>query len=348
MSRDAFAIVLTVVVIGVVALVGVGILGSLGTVALDLGVSADSAEINAETGETTVLDEAVDQSPTYWDVSLTQGHAVQLSGDGYVDASMPDGWDDGSWTVCSVGALDDSVNEEATYSLVAVENETLRLDYSDGEWSAIYRQSDTASATATLAHETPTSPTPACVRFDNETDELQLQVDEQQSDPVVLDSQTEQRDLANNWVGTVDETRVFNEALDDSTLSTYSAEPAAGLGVEDSARWMYEEGEGDATSAYYHDDTATLVNAGWTSGVGGPDLVEGEDYDADVDPLSITPLAGGFIDGSPVLYVAWDTGLGGQLQSLLEGIGGAFSLIPVVLLVLLASVVVAVVARMQS
>lgn len=346
MSADQ---ILKVVVLGVAALIGILIVGQVGGVVLDAGVSSDEAEFDPVAGETKTLDEDVHERPTFLDISLTTGYGVDLDGDGsYVDASAPDDWSNNSWTACSVGALEEGVNTKDAYALLAYENETINIHYDDGEWAAIYYDNDSdTSARATVNATSEHQLTPVCARHNATADTLEVVADGNYSAPVDMTSEQATRASANDWNGTVDEVRLHPVAVDDSDLDRYSDEPAAGLTATTSARYMFEEGSGTSTSPYYHDEDAALVNADWTDGVADPDLEEGSDYEMGFDPLEITPLSGGLIEGSPVLYVDWDTGLGGAAKSIQAGAGDALSMVGIVMLVLIASVVLAQISRFR-
>lgn len=346
MDNNPVGAIVAVVIIGVVALFGISILGSLGVVAVDLGTTSGDAAFNPTVGESQTLDTNVDEAPSFWKVSLTKGNGVQLDGNGYVAAETPSGWDNASWTACATGRLADGANPEATYALLAVENESILIQYDAGHWTGYY-DNGTSEASVTLPAQNPGSLSSVCLAYNDTEDTIELHADGQDSSPESMGSAT--RNLSLDWQGTVDEVRFFDQELSNATEDRYSTHPAAGLGVEDSGRYMLDEGSGSTSKAYYMDASATLVGgASWGSGVASPELEQGADYQVSVNPLEITPSAGGLIDSSPILYVEWATGLSGTFASVLEGTGSALTLIPVLLIVILASVIIAATARLRQ
>lgn len=343
--KDAPGAVIAAVLVAVVTLIGMLILSAVAGVAVDFGISDGSERIEPTTDQPTILDENIDEDPDFFDVETTRGHAIALDGSGYVDTDPPDGWDTGGWTVCAVGQLDGGVNEQASHNLVAIDNETVRIDWRDGEWWAYYA-SDSVSGSVTVPASA-AELTPVCALYNSTADELTL-VAGGESSTTSLDTETETRPVAYRWSGTVDEKRMFDRALTSSEQDRLQTHPTAGIGVEDSARWMFEDGEGDTSAAFYHDDEATIVNGTWTAGVGNPPIDAGDDYELGVDPLEITPLSGGTVDETPILYVTWDSGVSGTMQAVLSGSASALGLIPVVLLLLIASAVLVSIRRLQE
>lgn len=348
MSDDPVQTIVGVVIIAVVALVAVQVFAAVGGVGATLGTTSGDVSYDPTTGDAKTLDEDVDEAPEFFKISLTREHGIRLNGSGYVDAHAPGTWPgSGNWTACATGRLDSEFNSEAAYTLLAVDNETVTLHYDDGVWAGYHEKDNGDSARVTMPANSPTDWTALCVKRENDTDELLMYRDGSKSSSSSYGSAS--RPLGNDWNGDVDEVRFFDHAMADGEASTYGSEPVAGLGREDVARWMFEEGSGATTDAFFMDASATLEgDAQWGPGVENPDLQEGTDYDRGVDPLSVKPIAGGLIDGSPILYVEWATGLGGTLAAVMDGFGNAITLIPIVLLVLVASIAVAVIGRLRT
>lgn len=340
--------VAAVMIIAVVTLVAISVLGVFGGVASSLGTTSGDVSYNPTVNETETLDHDVEEAPSFFEIKLTKGHGITLGGEGHVAANAPSDWPGaGNWTTCATGRLKEGFNDQAAYTLLAVENETVTLHYDDGVWAGYHEREDGNASRVTLPANEPTTWTTLCLKHENDTESLLLYRDGEKSG--IGNYGDAKRPMGNDWIGDVDEVRFFDIDLDDAEAQTYADAPAAGLGVEDVARWMFEEGSGGTTDAFFMDATATLEgDAQWGDGVDDPGLVEGEDYERGVDPLDVTPIAGGLIDASPILYVSWATGLGGHFATVMSGISSALQLVPILLLVMIASLIVAATARLRE
>lgn len=352
-SDGVVGVVITVVLVAIVALVGVMIVSSL--VTGGIGPSGDSVSYAPSVNETEVIDTEIEERPDTLSVRLTKEQGVKLDGEGdgtrsYIEFS--DGGqvvtEGGNWTLMASGRLDESANPNATYNLLAVENETVTLAYSDGEWVATYLKSDTESAQARLpANNANDSYTTLGVRYNNETEELTLERNGQSDNTTNLTAENPPREIQLDWYGSVDDYRFSNESFSDSELDRLAAEPTAGTNVNTTARYMLDDGSGSSSSAFYSSGEATLVNAAWTDGL-SDQMQEEVDYEVTFDPLGVTTIGGGLADGSPVIYVQYDSGLSATVAALVNGFGSAISLIPVLLISLVAGVIITFVARIKT
>jgi len=331
------AIIVGLLIVSQLAVVGYGVIGTIG-----------DTSINPTVGQTTTLDENMDEV-TQFEPTLTRGYGIELnSGDDYVNASEPANWDNNSWTACAVGELADGANLDATYSLLAIDNETVALQYDGGSWVAYY-DNGTDEALAAVPAVDPQTLTPVCARHNESTGELTLNAEGNQTTVNVAGGKT--RQSAINWRGAVDEYQLFDQRLTDSEVSQYQSEPAAGLGVEPDARWMFEEGSGDTTEPYFFDSVAELNGSasftGDNGGVQSPDLARGSDYEVSANPLEITPLAGGLIDKSPILYITWGDGAAGTFAAVVGTISAVFGLIAILPVVIVAGGILIAVQRFR-
>lgn len=349
--------VISVVVIGVLALIGLAVIGPIVGVVTDGSVSDTQQSIEPAVGESVSVSDSTTAEESAVTVRATREHAVYTDGGGYVDADPPDGWDNGSWSVTAVanpdtgesgflgGDENTAWNPKATHNVVAVDNSSFRIDWDAGQWAAYYNggsQSAMASVPATADQ------TSIVVTLNETSDELTISADGS-SDTDTLDSAIEQRNASVNWVGMIDEVRFINDELSISQTQTYQSDPIDPLPDADyGARWMFDEGVGETSVAYYNGSDAQLVQAGWTSGVSGPSLSEGTDYELQNDPLAIVVLDGGYLDGAAVVFVNVQHPLAAAVNSVTSGINSAYALIPIVMLVLMAGVVVGVVTRLRS
>ena len=359
-ARDARAqadgitgIVLTVVIVGIVALVGTLIVSSL--VGGAIGPTGDSVSYEPTAGEEQLIDTQVDERPPLLEVRLTRENAIELQGEdadstrSYIEFEqggevVTEG--DGNWTLMASGKLDEGANGNATYNLLAVDNENVTVAFSDGEWVATYLTDD-GSAQARLPAESPTTFTTLGVRYDGASDELTLTRNGVTKDTAALTATEPERPLQQDWYGTVDDYRFIDEAINDSELDRLADEPVAGSDADHAARYMLDEGEGSTSSAFYADADAEIVGGEWTAGLADP-LAEDVDYEVSFNPLAVTTFGDGLADGSPILYVEYDTGLNAQVMVLVDGFGSAISLIPVLLITLVAGVIITVIGRIRS
>lgn len=339
--------VATVVVIGIVLLIGLAVSGAVVDVISD-SPSAQSAGGDFEPvgGETTTFEAALGEGQSVETVTATREYAVAVDGDGFVDADPPDGWDDGSWSVTAVATANESsdrFNPNATHVILAADNGTLLVTYDAGKWAAYY---DDGALTQQVSVNGTLNQTEIVVVRDADNGTLAIDADGRR-DVQSLDSDTEQRNVTLEWVGTIDEVRYLSVALDDAAIDTYQDDPINPLNASDhTARWMFDEGEGSTSEVYYGGSNATLErNATWAAGVDGPELVDGADYELETDPIRVTTISGGYLDGAPVAYVSYTGELAGSVRTVIGGIAGAYELAPVVLLVLVASVVIATISR---
>lgn len=333
----------TVVVIGLAALIGIVIFSSVAGVVLDDPfANTDENTIEPVGGAEYLIDDEVTDPEIGVNVFATREKAVYSDGDGYVDADPPAGWDDGNWSVTAVAnpdtADDTTWNGKATHTIIAVDNETLVVSYDDGQWSAYY---DDGSVSAKVNVSATTDETPIVVTRDADAGTLSIHAEEA-TDTKALDTDTEQRGVNLEWAGTIDEVRFINGTLTDSQIQTFRDDPINPLDVTThEARWMFDEGEGPTSKNYYNGTDAQLVGVGWAGGVVDPGLSEGVDYAVSFDPLTVTILADGYLDPAPVAYVVWRGPLSATAQAIIGGFSGAFELLPVVMLILMASVVIA-------
>ncbi len=338
--------IITVVILGLAAMVGIAVLAPIAGVATDMGVSSGSDELDPVAGESYVLDRAVTDSQTLsLSVSATREKAVSLSGDGYVETNVSN-WSNDSWTVAATASLDSDANQKATYNLIAHDNATILVEYADGNWRAIH-YSENKSAVATMSASDPTSLSSVVVEWDETSDELTLTT-AGGSTTGALTNETPTRHVPNNWDGTVDEIRFFNGTISDSSASAYISDPIDPLASETHAgRVMFEEGSGSSAEIYYASTSATINGGTWTNGVKGPALEQSVDYQISVDPLQLTITESSYLEGAPVAYVAWDSGLDSRLEGIINGASASLDLVPIIMLVMLAGLTVAIVQRMR-
>lgn len=344
--------VVTVVALAMVALVGVAVLAPVAGVVTDTAATnTDGSFSPLDTNRFVVSDnEGLDE--TTITVRATRGNAVSLDGQGYVNATPPANWSDGSWSVAAVADPDTSADswfdQAATHNVVAAGNGALRVDWDRGSWAAYYEDPNSSDSAIVRVPAT-ADQTPIVVTHNETTAELTISADGNTSS-ASLTAATATRNVSLNWAGMIDEVRYFRGDLTTQQVAAYQSDPITALPAADHlARWQFDAGRGDTAPGFYAAPTAELVVAGWTSdGVDGPQLDRGDDYELEAEPIAVTVVDGGYLDGAPIAYVKAVGPLGQVLTSIVGGFDSAFSLLPVVLLGLIASVAITTVQRMRT
>jgi len=238
--------------------------------------------------------------PQQLDVEATTGKALRFDGDDHVDIQSQN-FSQGSWTVVSAVRLHPDTNRNDTYDVYAWGNGSLLLQYDAGQWSVYYENATGADAKATIDAPSPSDGlTTVGARYNETENELVVVHDGTVSDPVALDNDTTSRNLSRPWNGTIDEVRGFDAAVNNSTLDTYADDPIAPLpNTNRSSRYMFDEGEGGTTKAYFIGGDVDIDGATWTDGVPKPGLSEGTDYEIKTSPLRLVIPAGSYLIGAP-------------------------------------------------
>lgn len=250
-----------------------------------------------------------DDSPS---VKATTGDGVAL--DGSQNVTVPTGnITTGSWTLCAAGSLGDSANRDATYTLAAADDGSAMLLYSNGSWVAWMQNESGATARAAVPAPSPGNGfldakyTPVCGRYTESNTTLRIRAAGEE-DTDQLDATADPRNVSQDWIGAVDELRSFNNSVSNATLTAYTSEPARPFPSENrTVRVMFDRVSGGSTRVYWASTSSVSLNgASITSGVSdfGPDA--GSDYTLAEDPLTITILAGGDLEGAPFVVVSGD------------------------------------------
>lgn len=264
-----------------------------------------SAALDPHQGTQDISDEIVGGTQDIT-VEATTGNALAFDDGDYVEVSSQN-FSDGSWTVCSAAQLRDGANQNLTYDIFAWDNGSLLLQYDAGRWSAFYENETGAEAKATINATSPTQGfTAVCARYNETENRLVVTEDGTVSNPAQLDNTTAPRNLSQTWNGTLDEVRTFDSAVNNSSLDKYANDPITPLpNTNRTGRYMFDEGEGATTKAYFVGGSVNINGAEWTDGVAKPGLDAGTDYEISTSPLELTIPAGSYLIGAPVVYISW-------------------------------------------
>lgn len=346
---------LTVAVLAIVTLVGVSILGGVFGAADDFGLgSVDEAIEFPGGGE---VYEFNTQEPDQVEVRATTETAVGFDGDlganSYAEVDPNSDWQNGSWSILVVAQPGD-LQDGATHNLIAVDNESIVLEWSDGRYHGYVRDNQSAevsvdgSIDSGLLSFGDNDAVPLALSYNATTDEVTLRRPGETDTSGFTDTSVN-RSLSLSWEGTIDEMRVLNESVSSQTYDVFVDDPINPLaGSNHSLRLMFDEGSGSSTRAYYAGGSASMSGQTWTSGVEGPTIQEGVDVEIAENPLRVKVLESGYLDSAPVFYVLSTGTLSQVLNTVGLGTASAIELIPIIMLTIMASIVIAVTARLRN
>lgn len=309
---DAVEIARTLVILGLL----VAILSPFFGIVIDLvGGTTPQVKTVEDPGIDSFVDVPGDLSLTdSTRVEATLENAIFFDGNDTVDVSEPGNITNSSWTICSTVQLGHDTNLNATYDVVAYENESILIQYDAGEWAAYY-DNGTHDGRAVIDAPSPRGTsggllssgdplTSICGRYNDSSNELVVTRDGSVSSPVALTSSTAVRNVSWQWVGSQDEVRIFNRSTTNATITSYADDPIRPQPNTDRvARFMFDEGDGSTTTVYFADVTASIGGAEWAEGVTAPGLSEGTDYELADTPLRVKVLSGGYLEGAPAIWV---------------------------------------------
>jgi hypothetical protein len=356
-------------VMGAVALVVLVVVLLLGMTVLQgitdgLGASTTAGNVSSEPDPTagqpvSFADTAGDaEVQAVYDVRDSRGYGVALTGapDSEVaaDADFTVASDD-TWTVATWAAVNSSATGETMTALSADGRVLIQYNGSASEWQVwYYDENGRDSYRVTVAAPSPTDYTWVAAHHDGTTLTIYRNTTAGGSTSTTADSITSARTTSSNWHGRLDETRTFDDALTSSQRAALVADPVGPLenGTR-TARIMYDQGQGTSTPIYFADTGATVSNASWVGGLDGQSLTAGTDYTIDEGAGTITALAGGRLEGAPVVFIDYrylGTNAVGEVATAISGTLGVFGaaalLIPAV--AVLAVLVVALAASPAS
>lgn len=309
------------------------------------------AAVDPVVDQAVTVDETVNAEPSGLDVSLTTGNAVSFPAGAdarYVKSAHGDQWRNGSWGVMLVADLDEEVNQDAAYTAFAADNGTIHLMRTDGDWLAYYDNgTDSASVRVDARPQSSnsgffgglfsgeTAAEPVVVRWDDGASTLSIATPDHAAN-ATADTTTEPRPPAFDWVGTLDEARIVSQYPTRADTDSYLSEPVAVLPdseQQQAARYMLDEATGTTTEPYYTAASADVVGGELgATGVDGPALANGTDYQLSFGPLAIEALAGGELDGAPVVHLNWGGGVSGIVSTVAGVLPVLLFLIPLVML----------------
>lgn len=315
MGRSAVGAIITVTVAGAVLLSGFLLLPPL----LDLGDMSGHVDSHARlNGAGTWADVAGEDS---WGKNETvvdsRGYAIHTSGasDSYVTTDgRVDVGGDTTWTVQQAVAIDDSATDQQVVVLAIGDPDLLLLyDNSTGtaNWSAVY-YSTTESYRVNVSAPTPTARTHVYAIRNGST--FKIRVNNTTGESTSIDGDgapTGDLTTAEGCPCWLEETRAWDDVLNDSQLEQTQTQPVAPLAANQTLRIMYDRGSGNEVLVFWAStQTATASNATWVDGYDGRELSRdgllGGDYKWSKRGPELKPVSGGDLDGAPVAWVSYD------------------------------------------
>ena len=239
----------------------------------------------------------------------TTGYALSFDGDGYVTTGEEDidGLED-NWSVTTAVWIDQDATD-GDMVVLATGDPDLIIRYNDSQWHAfVYGITDSYELTLDATDET--NRTHVTVQLNESSLALyeRTGADTEQSVTTDLDGGSVEGNLsaAEDLSGQLDETRLFDEELNQSQRADLYTDPARGVvGANETARLMYDEGSGSTTAVFFQGIDAEVVNAEWVAdGVAPTVLTDGVDYE--IDDGEIRALEGGALDNRGVAWVEYE------------------------------------------
>lgn len=317
MADSAVPKVVTALAVGIALLIGFTVIDGVGSQAVDeeSGTVVEDEVLLNGNEYVQVRDElAKGVNPTARD---SLGNAIALTGadDSYVetdesiDVPTDQNFTVGTWARVSP----DGDAENMTMTALSVQGEVL-LQYNGttGNWTAFYYADSTRDSyrVDVSAPDQPGNLTWVAA-WANGT-HLAIYANTTRGEMVPLgDSAADSSIGASNWNGTIEETSVDGVPFTSSEIDALVADPVSPRpGDDHRGRLMYDAGSGEAVAVYWAAADATLSNGSWVSGFPGEvlqraDLLGNGDYRWKTQGPKIKPLAGGEIDGAPVVWVEY-------------------------------------------
>lgn len=282
----------------------------------DEGFAAESTFVSIESDQLT--DVVVEDST---------GFAIELTGadDSYVQSKSDFTIaEDDTWTACTWARVDDGAASENMTALSLNGRLLLQFNGSHNNWSAWHYDEGSANSWRVniSAPNQPGNLTNVCA-IHNGTN-LTIYRNGTKGDTVNTSAGSSIEPVwvnSTNWDGRLEETRTFDDALNNSQIQKLVNNPIDALsGVNQTARIYYDSGAGTTEHIWYANVDATLSNASWVSGFSGSTLSEGVDYELS-GRGGIKALDGGALADEPAGWITYNS-TGGEYDSAEEQVSG--------------------------
>lgn len=343
MTRDAddeVSGIQTVVRVGAILLIGAFLMGALGG-SVSGGIEDRVRHPSITTGTYQSFEHTDNTIKTIYNVRDTRGYAINLTGadNSYVQSNADlDIATDQTWTVSTWAAVHPDATQQSMAAVSVDGRVILKYNGTEGNWTAYYYDdSSTSSDEVTVNATSPTAMTHLAVVADGSTLTIYRNNTQGTTADLTDDSQVSGSLDADNWHGTLEETRTFDDPLTSTSRQQLIDDPVGPLAdTNRTARLMYDEGSGTSTAIFWAGTDATVSNAEWTQrGFDGQDVLEGTDYELDVEDGRVKALAGGRLDGAPTVWIDYRVGAYPVRNSIMDTVSSAVSLgglLPIVII----------------
>lgn len=265
------------------------------------------------------------------------GTALRFSGANdseLIGGSVPS--PDANWTVTTWARLNESANLSSTRRVTQIGG-WLYVDYNDSEWRiTYYDEADLTVHQVAVNAPDPYNWTHLAVQTDGST--LRVYRNTTLVANVSLASGGATIPEADNWYGTVEETRGFDDNISRSQINaTYDHPTRPVQGGDEFVRVMYDLRSGESlvdlfwTGSDAQRMNTTIVDGFEGEAVQGSSSLLSADYEFDQQTNTISTVDGGLLDEAPVVFVEYQANVEGTLS----GVTGTIARIVGVLLGLL-------------
>lgn len=335
----------------VIVVLGIAIVLSIGTAIFDeLSESQgtyDRIEHTELLGDTGDFQEIGIHAGTNETVFDSRGHAAVLDGsDSFSTSSDVTFADDTDWTV-STWANVDAAGASERRAVIDIDGHlVIYYDGPNTQWQAwYYDEADRDSYLVNVsAANQPGNFSNIKVWSDGSTLRVYRNNTVGESVDLTVDSHADANLTADDFHGSIDEVRVFDDALDVGNRTALTNSPVGPVDdTNRTLRIMFDEPDQDTQLAFFAASDVTLSGVSIGDGLEGNELSEGSDYDWKDDGPEIAPLAGGLIDGAPVAYVDYD-----NRGAIAGTVDGWADFVGIAILIGVAAIAVAIATRMRA
>jgi hypothetical protein len=342
MADDLPNVVLTLIIAGVILLIGITAVSGV----IESGNSSGEQVQTAATLDGTNYVTIADTTGVEQTVYDSRGYAVQLTGanDSYIQSTedIPIGTYD-NYTV-SVWASRDSNTTNQTTAINIDGAVEIAYNGTRDEYTGWYYDSGSrASYRVNVTAPGPTGSLEHVVLRRNET-HLTIYANTTKGESIAVDGTNKANYVdGQNWDGRLEETRVHNSSWSETTIQNHYDDPIAPITDGARARIMFDEPYRTNQLLFYHPGQVKTSNATFAQGIPGEVMETGnpilqEDYEWQSDGPRIRAVAGGELEFAPVAYVDYTSRtqvstLQEQYTSAIGLAGVALLLIPMVLII---------------
>jgi len=250
-------------------------------------------------------------------ISNSTGRAAELSG-GAVEISGAVGVRGDTWSLSTYVDVDDSSRTQVVWTVR--ENWQLAYDGVAGEWELWYYNSSSTNSYSTSVSASPTGLTNVQAQRDGQTVTLYNSSGSSSSITITPGTDSSAPVPATQPLdGRLDETRVWQAALNATQRQQLRDEPLDPVGVGNRSAQLMFDRDGSSVAVDFSSASGSLTGAATRgSGLAGAELVKGVDYR--VDGSELIALDGGSLDEMPRVAVSHGGLLGAGVFGALLGL----------------------------